>query len=187
MRLLIGSRLLRRRRLRRMLLAHLLRARGEAQEAGDEDESEDELAEGGDGDHRLMRLLIGSRLLRRRRARRMLLAHLLRERSGAEEEEDEGEAEDELGEGGDSERRLMRLLIGSRILHRRRVRRTLLAHLLRESGEAEGDEDEGEDEFGEGGDKEHHLLRLLGGQGIRQRSRARRLLMAHLLREREEA
>jgi hypothetical protein len=80
----------------------------------------------------------------------------------------------------------MRLLIGSRILRRRRVRRTLLAHLLRESGEAE-DEDEGEDEFGEGGDKEHHLLRLLGGQGIRQRSRARRLLMAHLLREREEA
>jgi hypothetical protein len=138
-----------------------------------------------------MRLLIGSRLLRRRRARRMLLAHLLRERSGAEEEEDEDEGEpedeDELGEGGDSERRLMRLLIGSRILRRRRVRRTLLAHLLRESGEAEGDEDEGEDEFGEGGDKEHHLLRLLGGQGIRQRSRARRLLMAHLLREREEA
>ena len=112
----------------------------------------------------------------------MLLAHLLRERSEAEEDEDEGE--DEFGEGGDSEPRLMRLLIGSRMLRRGRVRRMLLAHLLRESGEAEGDEDEDEDEFGEGGDKEHQLLRLLGGHRMRQGRRARRLLMAHLLRER---
>jgi hypothetical protein len=63
----------------------------------------------------------------------------------------------------------------------------LLAHLLGERGEAEEEEDEGEDEFAEGGDREQRLLRLLVGHRIRQRKRARRLLMAHLLREREEA
>ena len=132
-----------------------------------------------------MRLLIGSRILRRRRVRRMLLAHLLRERSGAEEDEDE--ADDEYGEGSEDEGRVMRLLIGSRILRRRGARRMLLAHLLRERGEAEADEDEGADEFGEGGDKEHRLLRLLAGHRLQHRRRARRMLMAHLLREREEA
>ncbi len=70
---------------------------------------------------------------------------------------------------------------------KRRARRMLLAHSLRESSEAGGEEDEGEDGFAEGGDKEHRLLRLLVGHRIRQRKRARRLLMAHLLGEREEA
>jgi hypothetical protein len=187
-RLLVGSRLLRRRRVRRALLAHLLSERGEAEEDG-EDEHEDEFAARGDGDHRLIRLLIGSRILQRRRARRMLVAHLLRERSGSEED-DEGEGEEEFdSEGDEGEHRLMRLLIGSRVLHRRRARRMLLAHLLRERSEAAEDESEGEgeDEFGDGGDREHQLLRLLAGHRIRQRKRARRLLMAHLLREHEEA
>jgi len=63
----------------------------------------------------------------------------------------------------------------------------LLAHLLHERGEAEEEEDEGEDEFAEEGGREHRLMRLLVGRGMRQRKRARRMLMAHLLREREEA
>ncbi len=81
----------------------------------------------------------------------------------------------------------MRLLIGSRILRRRRARRMLLGHLLRERGEAGEEEDEGEDEFAEGGDNERRLLKLLIGHRTRQSKRARRLLMGHLLREREEA
>ena len=106
---------------------------------------------------------------------------------GEAEEDEEGEGEDEFAEGGDEEHRLLRLVIGSRILRRRRARRMLLAHLLRERSEAGEEEDEGEDEFAEGGDKEHRLLRLLVGHRMRQRKRARRLLMGHLLREREEA
>jgi hypothetical protein len=62
----------------------------------------------------------------------MLLAHLLRERHG--EDEDMGDEEEGMEGGGD--RRLMRLLIGSQILRRQRVRRMLLAHLLRERREA---------------------------------------------------
>ena len=61
----------------------------------------------------------------------------------------------------------------------------LLAHLLRESGEAGEEEDEGQDEDGEGGG-EHKLARLLIGKGMARRARARRMLLAHLLRERSE-
>jgi hypothetical protein len=49
------------------------------------------------------------------------------------EDEDEGEDDPEEDEGGeDKERRILRLLIGSRLLRRARMRRALLAHLLRE-------------------------------------------------------
>ena len=58
-----------------MLMAHLLHERSEAED----DEGEDASAEGGDQDHRLLKALVGSGLLRRRRARRMLMAHLRRE------------------------------------------------------------------------------------------------------------
>ena len=68
----------------------------------------------------------------------------------------------------------------------RRARRMLLGHLLRERGESEEYEDEGEDESGEEGDGDHRLMRLLAGRRIGQRRRARRALMAHLMREREE-
>ncbi|MGH1573514.1 hypothetical protein ACRAWG_26175 [Methylobacterium sp. P31] len=70
-----------------------------------------------------------------------MLAHLLRERrAGGEtgEEEDFGE-DDELGEpeeGSDRERRILRLLIGSQVLRRQRIRRLLLAHLLNERRKA---------------------------------------------------
>ena len=132
LRLAIGGRRVRRKRLSRALLARLI---------GQRFETEDEDGEGeegtGDGDERrIAKLLIGSRLLRRRRLRNLLLAHLLRERGEAEEEEDEGEEGSDEDEG-DSGRRFVRLLIGSRILRRRRARRMLLAHLLRERGEAE--------------------------------------------------
>jgi len=51
-----------------------------------------------------------------------------------DEGEDEGEDEDEEGEseGRGGERRLLRLLVGSRLLRRRRMRRALLAHLVKE-------------------------------------------------------
>ena len=45
-------------------MAHLLRERSEAGE--DDDEGDDESAEGGDKDDRLMKALVGSGLLRRR-------------------------------------------------------------------------------------------------------------------------
>ena len=41
-----------------MLMAHLLRERGEAGE--DDDADDDESAEGGDKDHRLVKALVGS-------------------------------------------------------------------------------------------------------------------------------
>ena len=88
-RLIIGSRILRRRRVRNLLLAHLLR---EGREGGDKDE------EGGGEDHRLLRLLVAGGLLRRRRMRRLLLARLIRHRR-AEGHEDEDEDEDEEDEG----------------------------------------------------------------------------------------
>ena len=68
---------------RRMLVAHLLKEHGEAEDEDYEDDDEPG-ADGADDEHRIMRLLIGSRVLRRKRARRMLLTHLLRERSEEE-------------------------------------------------------------------------------------------------------
>ena len=90
-----------------------------------------------------------------------------------------------------SNEKLAHLLIGSRLSRRARMRRALLAHLLRERREHEmEDEDEGEDygEGDEGGeDKERRILRLLIGSRLLRRARMRRALLAHLLREREAA
>jgi len=185
-RLLIGSRLLRRRRLRNLLLAHLLRERGEAEDEDDEGEESGGEEDEGERDHRLLRLLIGSRMLRRGRARRMLLAHLLREKG--ESEEESGDSDDEIGEDeGDDDHRLLRALIASRVLRHRRARRMLLAHLLRKKAGVEHEYEEGEEDMGEdGGDKEHRIMRLLIGSRILRRGRARRMLLAHLLRERFE-
>jgi len=72
------------------------------------------------------------------------------------------------------------------VMRRARARRMLLAHLLRERGEGGEEEDEGEDEYGEGGGGEHQLARLLIGKRAMRRGRARRMLVAHLLRERSE-
>jgi hypothetical protein len=62
-----------------------------------------------------------------------LLAHLLRE--GHEEGDEDEDGDDDEGEVGEH-RRILWLLIGSRLLRRRRMRRALLAHLLREKQEA---------------------------------------------------
>jgi hypothetical protein len=183
-RLAIGGRAKRRQRVSRRVLARML---GEMDEAeGDDAESED-IAEGGDEERRLVRLLIGSRMLRRRRLRRLLLAHLLQEGGGAEEEDEEGE--DDIGEeGGDKERRFLRLLTGSRMLRRRRVRRALITHLLSERGEDEAEDESDEESIGEESeDKERRLLRLLIGSRMLRRRRVRRALIAHLLSERGEA
>ena len=81
------------------------------------------------------------------------------------------------GEGGQDERKLARLIVGSRMLRRRRMRNLLLAHLLREGGQ-------GDDEGEEGDGEDHRLLRLLIAGGLLRRRRMRRLLLARLLRER---
>jgi hypothetical protein len=64
-------------------------------------------------------------MMRRRRFRRMLLAHLLRE--GADEEGEGGEGED--GDE-DDESRLLRLLIGRRMMRRRQARRVGRSRIL---------------------------------------------------------
>jgi len=194
---LLGSRMLKRRRLRRVLLAHLIRERG-ASEGDDEVEEDDEDVgeeESGDEDRKLLRLVLGSRILRKRRVRRALIAKLLKNRSGAETDDDEfdddvDESDDDIGEeGGDSERKFLRLLVGSRILRKRRVRRALIAKLLRDrsgGGETEDDYDDGEDEdVEEGPDLERQLARLLVGGRVVRRRRTRKAALARFLRNRD--
>ena len=189
-RLLTGSRLLRRRRLRRLVLAHLLSERGGESDEYEEDESEDG-EEGTTDDRELARLLIGSRMLRRRRVRRALLAHLIKQRSEADEDVDggdsegEGEGTDEFDDASTGERKFVRMVVGSKLLRRRRVRRALLAHLLKEraaAGEnADTEEDEGEDET----DLERQVARLLIGRRVVKRRRRGRALAAYLRNEGE--
>src|SRR5215469_15018089 len=175
-RLAMGGRALRRQRLSRRMLARMLGARHEAEEDDEGEEAFGEEEEGSGDEHRLARLLVGSRMLRRPRLKRLMIAHLLRERSEAEDEGDEGE-EYEGEEGSDKERKLARLLIGSRILRRTRVRRAVLAHLLRERGESEDEDDEGEDYEGEGGGGgERKLARLLVASRVLRKRRVRRAL-----------
>ena len=83
LRALIGGDMLRLRRMRLLMLSHLLRDRME----GDE-EDEEKAEESGDEDRRLFRLLVATGILRRRRLRRLLLSHLRGERM---EEGGEGE------------------------------------------------------------------------------------------------
>jgi ribosomal 50S subunit-recycling heat shock protein len=184
---LIASGILQRRRVRRMVLAHLLRERG-----GGGEEYEPEFEEYGEGEeagptseHRLAKFLIASGILRRRRIRRMVLAHLLRERGGREafepEFEEYGEGE-EMG-GPTSDHRLAKFLIASGILRRRRIRRMVMAHLLREHGEGFEPESEGF-EAGEEGGGDRRLAKFLIASGLLRRRRLRRTLLAHLLRER---
>jgi hypothetical protein len=176
---LIARGVLRRRGVRRVLLAHLLRERGEGVGGSGEEYEEEEGEEVGGGEHRLARLVIASGILRRRRTRRMILAHLLRERGeGGGFGEEFGETEEP--EFGSPDRKFAKLLIASGILRRRRTRRMILAHLMRERGEEFGEE-EGEEGFGEG-----FGPRAVFAAGVGRRRRMRRLLVAHLLRERAE-
>lgn len=161
-RVLAAGRLLKRRRLRRMLRAKLLTERDEGV---DDDESDEE---SGEDDGELGRLLVGNRLLRRRRVRRALLAHLIRDTAGSGEESDESEEDEE--DGGDREGKFVRMVIGSRVLRRRRVRRAVLAHLLKERGDAGEESDEDDETIGAGPDLEREVARLLvGGRAIKRR------------------
>src|SRR5262245_29850378 len=81
-------------------------------------------------------------------------------------------------ESGSEESRAIRALFGGRIMRKRRMRRLLLTHLLRQGDESEDDEFEDE----EGGDERETLRALIGGRAIR-RNKLRRLALAHLLRE----
>jgi hypothetical protein len=185
-RLAIGGRKVRRQRLSQLALARLLGLKKGEQE-DDEGEDEEIGEDGGDLEHRLARLVIGKSVVRRARLRRLLLAHLLREKHGEEDEGEEGTGED----GGHEDRRLVRLLIGRSVVRRARLRRLLLAHLLRERlGQDEGEGEGEEDEEGSGEDGEHEdrrLVRLLIGKSVAGRSRLRKLLLAQLLRGREES
>jgi len=175
---LVGTRLLRKRRLRKLLKAKLVNERTEGGEDYDEDENDAE--EGGEDEQEFGRLLAGSRMLKRRRVRRALLAALVRERAGAGEDTEEGDEEIE-DDGGDREGRFIRLVIGSRILKRRRVRRALLAALVKERGEAGSEIDDEEEDGEDNADLEREVARLLvGGRAIRKRRVRRGVTARHL-------
>ena len=192
-RLALGGRALKNRRVRRAIIARLINENGESYE-GDESEEGDEEEEttgGGGEDREMLRLLIGSKMLRRRRVRRALLAHLLRSKS-EESEGDEGE-EDTGEETGGEGRELVRALIASKILRRRKVRRAILIHLLKAKAETEFEgsddsESEGDEETGdEGGGEDREIVLALIASKMLRRRRVRRALLTHLLREKEEA
>ena len=125
--LALGGRARKNTRIRRALIARLL---NDQEEAVDEEGGEDTGDAGSDEERQLIRALVGTRLLRKRRLRKLLKAKLLSERGETGDEYDE--EEEETGEeGGEDERKLARLLIGSRMLRKRRVRRALLAALVR--------------------------------------------------------
>ena len=77
LRVLLGGRGLRRRKLRRLALAQLLREGNEPEEIEEEEGEE----EGGGEERQIVRLLLGGRMLRRRKLRRIALAELLQERA----------------------------------------------------------------------------------------------------------
>jgi len=93
--LLIGGDMLRLRRIRHLMLSHLVRDRIE----GDE-ENEEEPDEGGDEDRQVFRLLVATGILRRQGLRRLLLAHLRGERMEEGSKDERGG-----GEGVNEERR----------------------------------------------------------------------------------
>jgi len=182
-----GSRALRNGRVRRALIARLLSEQEGAEDVGEEGADE----EGGDEDGRIMRALVGSRVLKRRRLRKLLLAHLIKQRSEAGDEADEGDEDtDEAEDEGGDDRQVARLLVGSRMLRRRRVRKAVLAYLIRErnEGEAEDGEDfEASDDIGEDGTESgRKFVKLLVGSRVLRRRRVRRAVVAKLLRDRND-
>jgi hypothetical protein len=101
----------------------------------------------------------------------MVLAHAARQRG---EDDDEGEGVDE-DEGGDS--RLARILVGGAV-RRRRLRRLVLAHLIRARGAEDDDEGEGIEDDEGGGDEDRKLLRFLVGRKAVRRRRVGRAAIA---------
>jgi hypothetical protein len=189
-RLLVGGRIAKNRRLRRLLLAHLLKERMEGGEQDEEDIDSDEGDENTERERKLVGLLVVGRMQRHRQLRRLLLAHLLKERmEGAEDDDesiDEGEEDDE-GESTERARarKLVGLLVVGRLQRHRQLRRLMLAHLLKERMEGAEDDGEGiDDDAGdEGSEKARKLARLLVVGRMRRHQQLRRLLAAHLARE----
>ena len=180
-RLALGSRARKNTRIRRALVARLINE----QSGGAEDEDYDDTAEGGGDDRELARLIAGSRLLRKRRFRRLVLAHLLNE-GGAEEGESEYDEEDADADenGGASDAELGRLLVASRMLRRRRVRRALLAHIISENAGGDEETGEGEEELDEDGGRDGAFVRMVIASRVLRRRRVRKAVIAHLLKER---
>jgi hypothetical protein len=168
---------LRRRRLRQMLLAQVIRSRGEESEDEDDDDEDDGDGAGGGMERKLLGFMIG-RGMRRRRLRRMLLAQVIRSRG----EESDDDSEDEDSDGGGVERKLLAFMIG-RGLRRRRLRRMLVARLIRNRGEEsddDSDDDDGDDVSS--ASTEERLVRALIGGRIVRRTKMRRMLLGQLLR-----
>ena len=186
-RLALGGRALKNRRVRRAIIARLINENGESYEGDEGEEGEEEEASVGGEDRELLRVQVGSRLFKRRRTRRALLAHLLRSKGEYESEGDEEESGEEESEGGGEDRELVRAVIASKMLRRRKVRRAILAHILRSKAEEmEGESDEeGEEEGGGGDDRE--LVRALIASKMLRRRKVRRALLAHLLRSKAES
>ena len=189
-RAIVGSRVLKRRRLRRLLMAHIIRERNEAGEGAEEDyedADEDTDEEEGVDDRRLGKLLLASRMLRRRRVRRALLAHAIRAHQAEEgEETDDFEDEDEIEGGTSSERKFLRLVIGSRVLRRRRVRRVLLARLAKNRAESDDDFDTDDEDSEGGSDVDRSVARLLVAKRATRRSRVRRAALVRYLRNQQD-
>src|SRR5206468_7503198 len=121
-RFVLGARMARRAKLRRLIVAKLLSQRGEDDDEGEEfdDESSD--------DHRLVRFLLARKMGRGRKLRRAVLAKLLSERGGddGDEEFETGEEEPEgFGRAGKA------AVLGA-AKRRQRVRRAALAKVLSE-------------------------------------------------------
>ena len=184
-RLLVGGRAIRRQRLRRALVAYVLSGKGSI---GEEEPDEDEgtYAEEGINEKTLARYLLGRGIVKRQRLRRALVAKLLGSRAEASEEEEEDDADtfDETTGDGGSERTLLKALIGGRAIRRRRLRKALVASLLRGAGTElfgeETNEDEGDEDVFEIDPTERKLLAFLIGRGARRR-KIRRYLLAKLL------
>jgi hypothetical protein len=83
-------------------------------------------------------------------------------------------------EGESEERRAVKALLGGRMFRKRRMRRLLLTHLLRQGDEIE--ENEGDDEES---DDRQVLRMLIGGRAMR-RGKLRRLALTQFLRERDD-
>jgi hypothetical protein len=100
---------------------------------------------------------------------------MVRESAGGDEDEGDEEFDDDTS---DREGNFVRLVIGSRILKRRRVRRAVLAHLLKERADSDDTDEESEGE--EDADLERAVARLLVGRRVVRHRRMRRALAAHL-------
>ena len=82
---------------------------------------------------------------------------------------------------------LAKLAVGGKMIRNGRIRRALIARLLSERAEGSeenGDEDTDDEEGGD--DDDRKLVRALLGSRLLRRRRMRRVLLAHLIKQRSE-